>query len=430
VRPRRARPGGAALTAPVAALLLGVAALSPPSDAARAVRAWLEGEAEDALAALERLPASRERDLNRGVVLLHSGQAERAERTFLELRAREARWLPGLRWLARAQDALRRPEALDAAAALLGSRGASGRDHFWAAQLYAERGELERAREGFRRAVAEEDDLYLAWLGLAGVEQRLGHPEAARAARAKAAALHPGDASPELPRAPPLPAGRPLRYRAKYLPFRIATVTLAEGGRTELRGRPARLLTLQARSNPAFFFLHIDSEWRSFIGADGTMLAHRNLSDDSTTGRRQAAIDTDREAETCTVRQVQGGIFAYEVLPLPPRAHDGVSMLESVRAAARVRGSLSVIRVVDATWKGTSIRAAGVERIQWRGRRVDAVRVEVGITRGTAAGVAGTVEIWISADEEAIPYRARMKAPLGSVTLELMPEGRESDEHE
>jgi hypothetical protein len=49
------------------------------------------------------------------------------------------------------------------------------------------------------------------------------------------------------------------------------------------------------------------------------------------------------------------------------------------------------------------------------------------MTSRSAAGVGGLLQLWISADERAIPYRARMGTGFGAVTLELREEG--ADDH-
>ena len=38
------------------------------------------------------------------------------------------------------------------------------------------------------------------------------------------------------------------------------------------------------------------------------------------------------------------------------------------------------------------------------------------------AGLSGVVDVWVSADSRASPYKARMKAAVGSVCLELQPQ--------
>lgn len=415
---RGSRAAGAAL---IALLLARVASpVEPPG----AIQSWLEGDSDAALAALGRQAPARERDFNQGVVLLYKGNGEAAERVFGGLRALHPAWLPASRWLAKAQQELGRREALDTASALLKMKGATGRDHFWAARLFAEANDLARARDGFRRAVAEEADLYTAWSALADCEQALGNLEAARVARQRAGALHPGGLPTEMAPAPPLPAGRTLRYQGKYLVIPIGTVTLREGGLLEVRGRPARLLTLEAKSGRAILFMHIDSRFESHVGQDGGLVSHRDASNDSATGRRQATFEADPATDSFTVRQAADGLFSYEVLKVPPEArpHDGISVIAAARAVARAKGSLSVLRIVDATWKGTPIRAARSEPINWRGRKVDTVCVEIGVSSKSAAGVTGTLRLWISADESAIPYRAKMGTGFGSVTLELMEE--------
>jgi hypothetical protein len=53
---------------------------------------------------------------------------------------------------------------------------------------------------------------------------------------------------------------------------------------------------------------------------------------------------------------------------------------------------------------------------------VQTVRVQAeGHYRGPG-GLSGAVDIWVSDDERAVPYRVRMKVAVGSVTLELLPD--------
>lgn len=408
------------LTGPLLCALLLAAGGVPSSGEARAVRLWLEGDAEAAVTALAELPPSRERAFNEAVVLLYRGDYDAAERLLLVLRTRHEGWTPALRWLARVEKELGRPAASATALALLKSSEATVRDRLWAARLFAERHDLQRAGDSFRRAVASEDDLYVAWTGLADVETALGHPEAARAARARAEALYPGGPTPLLAAVAPLPA-RPLRYRAKYLFVPLADVTLAEGAPLEVRGEAARVLTLEARSTAPFF--HMDTRLESFLGRDSALLGRRNLSNDSTGARRQTVVDVDPATGAFRVRQVRGGLFEYDVLPppTPARPHDGLSLLEAARSVARSGTSLSLLRIADSGWKGTFVRRARAERIRWQGKDVDTVLVEIGIASRGTAGLHGALQLWISNDARAIPFRAKMAIAIGAVTLELAP---------
>lgn len=404
-------------------LLLTTQALGSGKDAAPAARSWLSDDPSEALRLLERCPETRDRDLDRAVVLLYTGEKTAAEEILSGLRTREPRWTPALRWLARAQREAGRPEAMSTALALLGAPGADSRDALWAGGLFAERREPLRARDCFRRAVEMEPDLYLGWLGLADAEAALGDEVAAASARARAGNIYQGEEATSAAR--PLPVLRPgetLRYRGKYLFFRLATVVVENRGRLFHNDRWVHRIHFSVQSNPALFFLSIHSEFESLVDEDGAVVAHRNVADDSTCGRRAAAYDMDPVARLCTVRSVAAGLFAYDRLPLPAQAQDGISLFQLSRALARTRGSLSVLTAVDGTWKGTQFRTLGPERIRWRGKPVDTVRVEsLGRYQGPG-GLSGAVTTWLSDDERSIPYRARMKIAVGSVVLELLPD--------
>jgi tetratricopeptide (TPR) repeat protein len=395
----------------------------------------VDGQAEGALAALETAPASRERDLNRAVVHLYAGEVGRAEAELVELRRREPRWTPALRWLARAQTQLGQPEALDSASALLGMPGADARDQLWAGRLFLEKGELERARASFLRAVREEDSLALGWLGLAGAEARLGHAEAAHEAGRRAIALRgrepvPGTtvgaaaaAAAHVTLTPAgLHPGERLRYRVKYLFFTLALLTLETESDVWHGGRLAQRVVFTARSNPRIPFFHIDSRFESVVGENGAVLAHRHVASDSDAGDDAARYDMDPDAARCTVRTVRDGLLGYDVLPLPPNAQDGISVLLVARALARARGSAEVPTAVGCTWKATQLRTMGPERIRWCGHEVQTVRMQSIARYRGPAGLSGIVDIWVSDDERAVPYKVKMKIAVGSVVLELLPD--------
>jgi hypothetical protein len=397
---------------------------SSRADAAEAVRAWLVGDAEMALGALKRQAPSRERDFNQGVVELYQGDGETAERLFNALRSRHSGWLPAARWLARAQERLGRVQAIDSASVLLKMPGALGRDYLWAARLFAERNDPQRARDCLRRAVAVEPDLYDAWTALGDVEQALGRADEARAARERAGGLYPAGLPTEMKPPPPLSPGRPLRYQGKYLVIPLGSVTLTDTELLDAPGGPARRVTLEAKSRLANMFMHINSRFESIIGADGALIAHHNTSDDSATGSRQSTVETVSDSGAMMVRETADGLFSYDIVRsvASARTHDGLSMIGAARAVARSKGSVSLLRIVNSSWKGTRIRTLKAERIGWRGLKVDTILVEIAVTSPSAAGVVGTLQLWISADESTIPYRVKMGTGFGSVTLELMRE--------
>jgi hypothetical protein len=216
--------------------------------------------------------------------------------------------------------------------------------------------------------------------------------------------------------------GEMLRYRVRYLFLTLASVTLETGDPIVYRGRLAHRIVFSARSNDAIPFFHMDSRFESIVDQDGVVLAHRHVASDSDSGSDAAAYDMDPGTHRCTVRTVRDRLFGYAILPLPENAQDGVSVLRVARAVARARDSAVVPTAVDSMWWPTRLQTLGVERIRWQGREVQTVRVKVfGGYRGPG-GLSGAVDIWISDDERAVPYRVKMKVAVGSVTLDLLPD--------
>ncbi len=435
-----ARAAGAAILLLTAGPARLAAATEPDAGSSSAtppgVAAWLEGDA--ARAALDLAwRTDREGVLNRAVALLYTGDGPAAERELAALRAREPRWTPALRWLARARAEVGSPALEETLQALLGDRDADSRDFLWIGRLRLDEGEAEPARASLRKAVAGEEDLYLGWLWLGDAEEALGRSAPAREAWLRARTLYAGaevlarlgeSLPPPAPAdlAPPLRPGERLRYSARYLFFRFATVEVENLGFTELHGRRVARVVFSIRSNPGFPFLTIDSRFESFIAEDGSVLAHRSTSRDSTQARRAAAYDMDPSSGQCVVRHVVEGLFGFERFPLAPLAQDGVSVLQLARGLAQAPAHLSVLTAVDSTWKGTELHTVAAGRIRWAGRDVEAVEVEaVGHYKGPA-GLSGRVRAWISRDGRAVPYKASIKVALGSVVLSLRDEAAET----
>jgi hypothetical protein len=451
----------------------GAPASGAAADARPGVAAWLEGDAAQAAAELASR-TDREGVLNRAVALLYAGDAAAAERELAALRAREPRWTPALRWLARARAAAEAPGLEETLQALLADREANSRDFLWTGRLHLDDGKADRARASFREAVAHEEDLYLGWLWLGDAEDALGRSAPARDAWLRARDLHAGGdvlfrlgesslragredegrrwleealvtpegrlreeeirrLRPGLPASPAplaiaaaLPPGEVLRYSARYLFFRFATVQIENEGFTERYGRRVARVVFSIRSKPGFPLLTIDSRFESFIADDGSVLAHRSTSIDSTQARRAAAYEMDPATGQCVVRQVVEGLFGFDRLPLPPLDQDGVSVLQLARTLARSPARVSVLTAVDSTWKGTEMRTVEAQRIRWRGRNVETTVVEaVGHYEGPA-GLSGLVRTWISRDARAIPYKASIKVALGWVVLDLREESEEA----
>jgi hypothetical protein len=386
-----------------------VLALAGPGrpHAPSAADSWIDGEADAALRALETAPPTREVDLDRAVVQLYSGQSVQAAASLEELRRREGGWTPALRWLARAQAELGRPEAAASAQALLAKKDVEVLDQLWAGDVFLRLGRSQQAGAAYEAALRRSPGIELDWRR--GVAQ-------APAATADAPWLG------RLLAASSLRGGERLRYTVKYLFLRLATVTLETGHPEFYAGVPARRLVFTAKLNDGVPFFHIDSRFESVVGEDGAVLAHRHVASDSDAGADQAGYDMDAGTGRCTVRTARDGVFGYHVLPLPANAQDGVSVLQIARALARARSSAVVPTAVDGLWWPTELRTLGVERIRWRGRDVPAVRMRsVGRYRG-AGGMSGGVDIWMSDDERSVPYRVKMKVAVGSVTLELLPD--------
>ena len=436
-----------------------------PEPEAPAAQAWLAGDAAEAARRLEGA-VDRVSVLNRGVALVYAGDAGSAESELQRPVDREPAWTPALRWLARARAAASSPTLEETLQSLLADREADSRDFLWIGRLRLDGGEADRARASLREAVAREEDLYLGWLWLGDAEDALGRLVPARDAWLHARSLHAGGdvlirlgesslragredegrrwleealATPEgrlargdppasprliaLPAvrdlAPPPRPGERLRYSARYLFFRFATVEIENQGFTELHGHRAARVVFSVRSNPGFPLLTIDSRFESFIAEDGSVLAHRSTSRDSTEARRAAAYDMD----PATGRAWSDRSWRVSSASTASRCR------RSTRTAFRCcssRGGSRDRRLASpcsprSTAPGRGPSCDGPRPRRWAGCERETMQVEaVGQLQG-AGGALGPHEHLVSADARALPYKAAIKVALGSVVLDLDP---------
>jgi hypothetical protein len=386
----------------------GVATGAPTESARAAAHSWAEGDVDGVLGALATGPRTREAELNAAVARLYSGHAAEAATVLARLRERHRDWTPALRWRARAEAQLGWPGAADTAQALLSRPDADVLDRLWAGQLLQRLDREPQARAAFQEVRRWNDGVPIEW-------QRAAPELAAGLARHRAPALR------QLLLASGLPAGERLRFKVKYLFFRLATATLETGGLAPWNGERARRVAFTAKSGGTRLF-RIDSRFESMVAADGTVLAHRHVANDSDNGADEAGYDMDRRNGRCTVRTARDGLLSYHVLPLPENAQDGVSILLAARALARSRGSAVLPTAVDGLWWPTELRTLGIQTVEWHGRKRSAVHMQSTASYRGAGGLSGTVDIWISDDERALPYRVKMKVAVGSVVLELLPD--------
>jgi hypothetical protein len=443
-------------------------AMSPPAGPQPGMAAWLAGDARQAVQELLSR-TDRQSVLNRNVARVYGGDAVTAERELQALLARDPRWTPAVRWLARARAASGNPRLDETLLRLLTDSGATSRDFLFVGRLRLDRGEWGAARASLRQAVAKEKDLYLGWLWLGDAERALGQVAPAREAWLQARDLHAGGdvllrlagsslhagrreegwrwlsearatpegrlreeeirrLAPELPAippaariVPPLSTGEKLVYTARYLFIKFATLETENQGWTEIHGRRAAKLVLTVRSKRGFRFLDIDSRFESFIAEDGSVLAHRNSTSDSVDGRRATSWEMDPATGRSVVRDVIDGLFGFDHLPTPPLVQDGLSVPQLARGLAGTP-RLSVLTAIDGTWKGTQLRTVANGHVKWAGRRLEAVQVESEGRYKGPAGLSGVVRTWIGRDARAIPYEVSFKLALGAVVLELSKE--------
>ena len=130
--------------------------------------------------------------LNRAVALLYAGEALTAERELLALRGREPRWVPALRWLARAQERTGDPATDATIEALLAHTEPTAATSCGRVSGSSKPGRPTGRRGACARRWPGSPDLYLGWLWLGDAEAARGRDREAREAWLRARALHAG----------------------------------------------------------------------------------------------------------------------------------------------------------------------------------------------------------------------------------------------
>ncbi len=219
--------------------------------------------------------------------------------------------------------------------------------------------------------------------------------------------------------------GEWLRYKVKWLFFRLGTITVVTD---TIPDNPARFkVTLTLDSNPDIFFISIHSHYEGIVGLQPVRC-------ESFVGRERQGDDTLLTTYTF-IDSLRRVVMEQRLLPADTliksvtrdtvdRFFDGASLFFFARTLAHINGHYRAPTLVDMEMFSTDITFTGTSE----GVEIGAVNEEIDTRElfgkanfegKTFGGFSGLFRGWFSNDYASIPIKAEMSISLGTVTVEL-----------
>jgi hypothetical protein len=228
---------------------------------------------------------------------------------------------------------------------------------------------------------------------------------------------------PERPyESPPgeVPLDGPHRYRVTWLGVHCGDMTLESAA---VEGKPSLVRMVMTVASTELFdgIYRVRSRIESIynVRLASTRRYQEETSEKDRTKEDLWLVDS-RAGEARRTRN--GKVETYE---LPPGgAHDPLAMLYRFRALAREAGDVATIPVMT-TRGAVEARAVAERWEQYDGSwgEVRALKVVQQPVGDEAFGRGGAVTMWLSSDEERVPYRIEFDLPFGKLVAELDPAG-------
>jgi len=219
--------------------------------------------------------------------------------------------------------------------------------------------------------------------------------------------------------------GEELVYSVKWAFVGLGSLRLQVLGSDTIHGRLVYHCRIYIDSNPSLPFVNIHDVYDSFIDAEG-IYSHIFLSYEKKKDHiLYTRYDFDYENHRIHIRiekqrHEDGEVLLDSTAYIPDKVLDSLSMLFFARAMVKNRANLDVSVFAYNSFEKTRINFTGEERwLKIRNTRAKSYYLDGRLKFIGIAGVKEDFKGWFSPDGQSVPLKAKMKAFVGSVTIEL-----------
>lgn len=210
-------------------------------------------------------------------------------------------------------------------------------------------------------------------------------------------------------------------YRGTWGPFTLGDLTVEIASGQPESGLRAVDVIYRVNSNPSIPFITVDDVYRARLSADFRQTISYVMSVRETWWRYDRSVESDGAGQGIVIRTVDNsGHYWIMRRPAPRYFLDGISLMFYARTLVRSRSSARVVTLVDYDYHWTNINFTGIrETVFAAGREWEAWKITGQAEYVGVAGLTDGFEGWFTADDEALPLKARFKIFVGSIWLEL-----------
>ena len=210
-------------------------------------------------------------------------------------------------------------------------------------------------------------------------------------------------------------------YNGRWGPFFLGTLVVEVENPTVKSGMEVIPVSYRIKSNPALFIIKVNDLYSAWLNLnlDRTLILEADVNE--TWWRYRRKYEMDYDSLRLVIRVVEDDRrIGYLEQEMPFELLDGTSLLLHTRDLVRKKQGARTATLIDYNFVWTDVEFQDqTEQLEAAGRIWDSYRVSGKAGYNGVAGLSGGFEGWFSADNEAVPLKARFKIFIGSIVLTL-----------
>jgi hypothetical protein len=220
--------------------------------------------------------------------------------------------------------------------------------------------------------------------------------------------------------------GEELTYKVKWTFIKLGELKLKILKKDTMNHRPVYHCRINVNSRPGLPFISIHDTWESYVDSayfyshhfeayekEGSHLIYTLYRYDLKKKQVEVRVEKHKDSEK--------EILLDSLVSLTSEIHDGLSMLYYARGFVKKKQDSKLNIIINTDFVTTDINfSATRDEIDFNFQKLNCFYLDGRLRFVGVAGIKDDFKGWFSPDQQSIPIRAKMKAFIGSVGIELI----------
>jgi hypothetical protein len=220
--------------------------------------------------------------------------------------------------------------------------------------------------------------------------------------------------------------GEELTYKVTWTFIKLGELKLKVIKKDTLNNRPVYHCQINVDSKPGLPFITIHDTWESFVDS-AEFFSHQFIAYEKEGSHliyshyryhmNEKQIEMKVEKHHDSTKEV----LFDSLVTVSSEIHDGLSMLYLARGYVKKNHNVNLNLVINTKFVTTDINFEGIRKeIDYNLQKLNCFFVDGRLKFVGVAGIKDDFKGWFSPDPQSIPIRAKLKAFIGSVGIELI----------